>query len=477
MPKLLVIDDEPAVGYSFRRAFERDGVEVVAARTGTAGVEQFRADRPDAVVLDVRLPDRSGLDVFHDLRAIDPRRPVVVITAHGTTDTAIQAMKDGAFEYLLKPLDFARVRDVIGRAFEAARLLAVPAVLPGEEPPDRLIGRSPAVAEMSKLIGRAAPQDVNVLILGESGTGKALVARAIHQHSRRADRPYLAINCAAIPEAQLESEVFGQPGEATRAGKFEQAHGGTLFLDEIGELSPAAQARLLRVLQDQQVERPGGESVRTEVRVLAATNADLDGAVAAGRFRKDLYYRLRGVTIRVPPLRERGSDVAELAHHFLYRFNREMGLDFRAFAPEVLELFEAYPWPGNVRELQGAIQHAMLAGPGHVVLPDALPAELRAWKAPAAPATPAPSAADLDALIADALATAPGDVYDRVLRVVETRLLPAALARTHGNQVQASELLGLHRATLRHKLRSLGISLEKTVARPPDNDPTEGTRK
>ena len=435
MPKLLVIDDEPAVGYSFQRAFTTAGVEVVTARTGTAGIERFRTELPDAVVLDVRLPDRSGLDVYRELRAIDPRRPVVIITAHGTTDTAIEATKEGAFEYLLKPVDFARMKDVLSRAFAAARLQPAPAVLPDEATPDRIVGRSRAVAEMCKLIGRAAPQDVHVLILGESGTGKELVARAVYQHSKRAARPFAAITCATASDAGLPTT------------------GGTLFLDEIGDLSPAAQAQLLSHLQD-----PAG------TRVLAATNADLDSLVAAGRFRKDLYYRLRGVTIRVPPLRERGSDVAELANHFLFQFNREMGLDFRGFAPEVLELFEAYPWPGNVRELQGAVRQAMLAGPGHLILPDALPPELRGRAVPAV--SPPASMSDLDALIAAAMAAAPGDVYTHVLRAVEARLFPAALARTQGNQVQASELLGLHRATLRHKLRSLGINVEKAVAKP-----------
>jgi two-component system, NtrC family, nitrogen regulation response regulator GlnG len=479
MPKLLVIDDEPAVGYSFRRVFATAGVDVATAQTGAAGVERFRADGPDVVVLDIRLPDRGGLDVFRELRQIDPRRPVVVITAHGTTDTAIEAMKEGAFEYLLKPVDFARMREVIGRAFETARLQSVPARLPEDSPPDRLIGRSPAVAELSKLIGRFAPQDVNVLILGESGSGKELVARAIHEHSRRADRPFLTINCAAVPEDRLESVLFGHEAGAfagadrRRIGKFELAHGATLFLDEIAELIPAAQAKLLHVLQDRQFERVGGSQlVQAEARVLAATNADLERMVADGRFRKDLYYRLRDVTLRVPPLRERGSDVAELAHHFLFRCNREMGLDFRGFAPEVLELFEVYPWPGNVRELHGAIKQAMLAGPGHLVLPDALPPELRAWKAGSVCPPPPAAAGDLDGLIAEALAAEAGAVYDRVIRAVEARLLPAALLRTHGNQAQASELLGLHRATLRHKLRALGLSLEKTVAKPTDE--TEG---
>jgi two-component system, NtrC family, nitrogen regulation response regulator GlnG len=477
MPKLLVIDDEAAVGYSIRRAFERDSIEVVSAQTGAAGIERFRSDAPDAVVLDVRLPDRNGLDVFRELRAIDPLRPVVVITAHGTTETAIEAMKEGAFEYLLKPLDFASMREIVRRAMDASRLLAVPAVLPGEATQDRILGHSPAIQEMCKLIGRIAPQEVNVLILGESGAGKELVARAIYQHSKRAGKPFLPINCAAIPESLLESELFGHEvgaftgADRRRIGRFEQAHGGTLFLDEVGELSQMAQSKMLRVLQDQQFERVGGnQTVHTEARVLAATNADLEVMVADGRFRKDLYYRLRGVTLRVPPLRERGSDVAELAHHFLFQFNRQMEFDFRGFAPEVLELFEAYPWPGNVRELQGAIKQAMLAVPGHLILPDALPPELRNWSNPGPQPSTSPGTSDLDALIADTLADNAGNAFERVRQAVEVRLFSAVLERTHGNQAQACELLGIHRATLRHRLRELGVTVEKTLTRTSTED-------
>jgi DNA-binding NtrC family response regulator len=472
VPTLLVIDDEPAVGYSFRRVFGAAGTEVLTAETAAAGLEQLRAARPDVVVLDLQLPDANGLDVFREIQAADPKRPVVFITAHGTTDTAIEAMKRGAFDYLVKPVDFERVRQVLGRAFEAARLMQVPAVLPEEAGPDRIVGRSPVMQEMCKLIGRVAPQDVNVLILGESGTGKELVARALYQHSKRAGRPFLAINCAAIPEGLLESELFGHEagaftGAAKRhVGKFEQAQNGTLLLDEVGEMSPPVQAKMLRVLQEQRFERLGGsETVRTDVRVLAATNADLERLAAAGKFRKDLFYRLNGVVIRVPPLRDRVADVPELAHHFLFEANRLFGLDFRGFSPEAVEALQRYAWPGNVRELRAAVQQAMLNCPGRLLTPEFLPAAVRG-AAPTVPAGTTPQAADLDALIEGLIARGEAGLYQAVLQWVERRLLARVLRETHGSQVQASELLGLHRATLRHKLRELGITLE-TVVTPP----------
>src|SRR5438128_7746361 len=282
MATLLVIDDEESVRYSFRRVFESGQVQVLTARTATEGLNLVREKSPDVVVLDLQLPDRPGLEVFHDIQALDLKRPVVFITAHGTTETAIEAMKGGAFDYLIKPVDLDRLTQVIDRAFDAARLMQVPAVLPAEDSGDRIVGSSPVMQEMCKLIGRIAPQDVNVLILGESGTGKELVARALYHHSRRAGQPFLAINCAAIPEQLLESELFGhEQGAFTgatrrRIGKFEQCSGGTLFLDEIGDMSPPLQAEMLRVLQEQQFERIGSnETVHTQVRVLAATNQDL----------------------------------------------------------------------------------------------------------------------------------------------------------------------------------------------------------
>jgi nitrogen regulation protein NR(I) len=472
MPTLLVIDDEPSVRYSFRRVLSADGVTVLTAATGREGVDMARAQAPDVVVLDLRLPDGSGLDFFKELRELDPRRPVLFITAHGDAEAAIEAMKGGAFDYLIKPVDLDRLSTLLERAFDAARLMHQPAVLPTEDVGDRIVGHSPAIQEMSKAIGRLAPQDVNVLILGESGAGKELIARALYQHSKRADKPFLAINCAAIPETLLESELFGhEQGAYTgavrrRIGKFEQADGGTLFLDEIGDMTPATQAKMLRVLQDQRFERlGGGETVQTQARILAATNKDLEKEVAEGRFRKDLYYRLKVVTITAPPLRERPEDVAELAHYFLFRFNRELSLDLRGFDPEALELLQGHSWPGNVRELQGVLKQAMLQAAGRLLLPEFLPETLRRDRAAAASAS-APSAAaaqDLSALIEASLKEYPGKAHEKVIEAVERALFTRVLRETQGHQARASELLGLNRATLRAKLRSLGLALDKVL--------------
>ncbi len=484
MPTLLVIDDEESVRYSFRRVFAGEGVEVLTAATAADGLAQARAHNPDVIVLDLQLPDRSGLDVFADLRADLPRRPVIFITAHGTTQTAIEAMKGGAFDYLVKPVDLERLSQVLQRAFDAARLMRVPAVLPVEEPGDQIIGRSPVMQEMCKALGRVAPQDVNVLILGESGTGKELVARALYQHSKRAAKPFLAINCAAIPETLLESELFGHEkgaftgADRQRVGKFEQCQGGTLLLDEIGDMPLALQAKLLRVLQDQTFERLGGsETVRADVRILAATNQDLPRLVADGRFRKDLYYRLNVVTVRVPPLRDRRQDIAELANYFLFRFDRELGMDLRGFAPEALDRLQAYDWPGNVRELQGAIKQAMLNASGHLILPEFLPEYLQTSTPPGTDSGAAAETADtldLPALI-DALLRQPdGRLYEHVIAAVERVLLPRVLRHTHGHQAQASELLGLNRSTLRHRLKTLGLMVDKTLAAAPRPEADSG---
>ena len=289
-------------------------------------------------------------------------------------------MKGGAFDYLVKPVDLERLSQVLDRAFEAARLMSVPAVLPAEDRADRIVGRSPVMQEMCKAIGRLAPQDVNVLILGESGTGKELVARALYQHSRRAGRPFLAVNCAAIPETLLESELFGHEkgaftgADRRRVGKFEQCDGGTLFLDEIGDMPPALQAKMLRVLQDQRFERVGGNETiqirrpRPGRHQPGPREADRRGALPQG----PVLPPQRGVD-PVPPLRERREDVAELAHYFLFRFDRELNLDLRGFAPEALEILQDYSWPGNVRELQGVVKQAMLNASGHLLLPEFLP--------------------------------------------------------------------------------------------------------
>jgi DNA-binding NtrC family response regulator len=480
MPTLLVVDDEPNVLYSLEKALGHGDLEVLTASTGRQGVELARRRRPDAVLLDVRLTDMTGLEAFDHIRAADPRLPVILVTAYSTTETAIEAMKRGAFDYLLKPVDFRQLRDVVARAVELNRLARVPAVFgdPGgpDAGADRIVGRSPAMQEVYKVIGRVAPQDVTVLVLGESGTGKELVARALYQHSKRADLPFLAINCAAIPEALLESELFGHEkgaftgADRRRVGKFEQADGGTLFLDEIGDMTPATQAKVLRLLQEQRFERVGGnETVQVDVRLIAATNHDLDAEAAAGRFRADLLYRLNGFTVRLPPLRERPGDVPLLVDHLIRAANPDLGRRVRAASPEALRLLEAYHWPGNVRELQSAVRYALVHAAGDVLTPDCLPEQIRGGRHTAqAAGDPAPP--DLSRLVAELLRAGGGDVYRKASLAADRVILEAALRHAQGNQVRASELLGISRTTLRARLRALGLVVEKQLLTGPDQD-------
>jgi two-component system nitrogen regulation response regulator GlnG len=472
MPKLLVIDDEPLICQSFHWVFATGDVEVSSAGSVEEGWRRVEEDRPDVIVLDLQLLDGSGLDLFDRIREDDPKRPVIFLTAHGTTETAIEAMKRGAFDYIGKPFELEQMSRLLERAFEAVRLRIEPAGFPDDPPKDYIVGRSPLV-EISKQIGRVAPLDVTVLILGESGTGKELVARAIYQHSRRADKPFLAINCAAIPEGLVESELFGHEAGAftgadqRRIGRFEQADGGTLFLDEIGDMPAAVQAKMLRFLQDQTFERVGGgKSISTKVRVLAATNCNLEQLIADGRFRSDLYYRLKEITIRIPPLRERTEDIAELADHFLAQFARESGRDVRGFAPEVLEIFRRYPWPGNVRELRGAIKEATLRTTGRTILPEFLPPGLVAaggdsTKAPIPNVGQAPSDLDVVGTIESMLSRGEKEMYHRVVGAVERELITRVLRHAHGHLGNACERLGIDRKTLRNKLRELGITPDK----------------
>jgi two-component system nitrogen regulation response regulator GlnG len=464
-----VVDDEPNVCYSFARVFGDENTRVVSAGSIAEGLRAFHAERPEVVVLDLQLPDGTGLQAYEAIRAVSPKQPVVFITAHGTTTTAIEAMKQGAFDYLIKPLDFARVTDILKRAFEAAYLMRVPAVVPELEPREPFVGRSPAIQEVCKVIGRVAPQDVNVLITGESGVGKELVARALYHHSRRADKPFLAINCAALPEGLIESELFGHEkgaftgADRQRIGKFEQCADGTLFLDEIGDMPPAAQAKVLRLLQDQTFERVGGrETITTRVRVIAATNQDLERRIADGRFRADLFYRLRGVTIHVPPLRERPDDIPELAHHFLFLFNRELGLSIQGFDPEALAGLRQYPWPGNVREVQAVLREAMLRTTGAIVLPEVLPAAVRGAPPDAPRAADAEAeGAGLHAVIDELLRQGGGDLHARLMAIAERALFRRVLQETGGHLGRACERLGLNRSTLRYKLRDLGLGVDR----------------
>jgi two-component system nitrogen regulation response regulator GlnG len=476
MPNLLIIDDEPNVCYSLQTVLESPSLTVSTAATAREGIRLIREHPPDAVILDVRLPDMSGLEAYGIIRQIDARLPVIVITAHGTTETAIEAMKLGAFEYLLKPLDLDHFVDVVDRAVHAGRIAHMPAIYHEQQEPqpegDQLVGNSPPMQELYKSIGRIAPQDVTVLILGESGTGKELVARAIYQHSRRSQAPLLAINCAAIPEPLLESELFGHErgaftgADRRRIGKFEQANGGTVFMDEVGDMAPGTQAKLLRLLQEKQFERVGGNTtIHTDIRVIAATNQDLESLAAAGRFRQDLFYRLNVLTICIPPLRERIEDIPVLLDYFLRRMNRELGRHVQGVSPEAMELLRQHSWPGNVRELQSAVQYALVHTPGETLVPECLPPHLQ-QRSTGAEVLAAESSVDraVTRLVQETVGQDHGNIYYQIQAVVDRVVLREVLERVKGNQVEAAELLGISRTTLRSKLRSLGLVVEKQVS-------------
>jgi two-component system nitrogen regulation response regulator GlnG len=475
MARVLLIDDDPdLIVEQVRQAFPAPQHRVEVAGTGAEGLERVRAAPPDVILLDLRLPDQSGLEVYQQLRQLDARIPVIFVTLAKAADAAIEAMKQGAYDYLFKPLDLHQLKRVVGEALEVARRMRAPAVLAEATPdPDvegAIIGSCPAMREVYKAIGRVAAQDVPVLITGESGTGKELVARAIYQHGPRAKAPFLALNCAAIPEQLLESELFGHEkgaftgADRKRIGKFEQVSGGTLFLDEIGDMPLALQAKMLRLLQEQAFERVGGnETVRTDVRLIAATHRDLKAWSEEGRFRPDLYYRLGVFTLHLPPLRERGDDLPLLVRHYLRRFSGELGREVQQVAPEALERLAGYSWPGNIRELQSILKQALLRASGTVLLPAFLP-DLSSGPSDSTAASPAANASlDLEAYIHQRLGPDAHDLYAQTHGQVDRVLLPHVLEYTGGNQHQAARLLGIARQTLRQKLRDLGLHVSHSV--------------
>ena len=383
MGHILIVDDDPQIRQSFEKLLTQDGHAVKTAGSGEAALAAIQESMPDLVIMDIRMPGMSGLEAFRAMHESDPKLPVIIMTAYGTTETAIEATKMGAFEYLLKPLgDFQDIQTLIGKALEAGRCMRSRVeldVAPDTAAADAIIGRSKPMQEVYKAIGRVAPTDATVLVRGDSGTGKELVARAIYQHSLRSAKPFLIINCVAIPETLLESELFGyEKGAFTgavnrRVGKFEQAHGGTVFLDEIGDMPFSIQAKILRLLQERSIERLGGrEPIPVDVRIIAATNRDLEAALAQGRFREDLYYRLKVVTLWLPPLKERAQDITLLAEYFLARFAKEMGMGNPGTTAEARLLLQNYQWPGNVRELANAMQKALIFSRGYPIHPEDL---------------------------------------------------------------------------------------------------------
>jgi nitrogen regulation protein NR(I) len=479
MAKLLVVDDEPAILQLFRRKYEQDGIEVVTASTAEEGIQAVQNEQPDVAIFDIVLPDRTGIEAFEEIQRIDPKLPVIFMTALGASETAIEAMTLGALDFLIKPLDFTEVRRVIEQALEIRRFMNEPVSLHMAETTsdsttkgDTLVGRCPAMQLVYKSIGRVAEKNVTVLIRGESGTGKELVARALYQYSKRREGPFMEVNSAAIPDALLESELFGHEkgaftgADRTRVGKFEQCNGGTIFLDEIGDMPPTLQSKMLRVLQEQRFERVGGnQTIQTDVRVIAATNRDLEKMVAENLFRSDLYYRLNGFTINLPTLHERGDDLLPLIDHFIRRANEDLGKQIHGVAPSALDALKRYSWPGNIRELQNVIRQAVVQSTGAVLLFDFLPGVVTNAATHETVDPPAESPANFwEQFVTSHINQGSANLYDEAVTTVDREIISRVLRHTGGNQVEAAKILGMTRTTLRSKIKQAGISIDRVVS-------------
>ena len=462
--KVLLIEDDPGIVVSLRRVLAEEGHEVLVETRGDTGLTRARDQPWDVVITDMRLPGRGGLELIRELHAAKPRLPIILITGHGTTETAIEATKLGAYDYMLKPLEVPEFIELVGKAITSSRLMTEPVEVgaPGAAR-DALVGNGRVMQSIYKEIGRVASKPVNVLIRGETGTGKELIARALYQHSDRAKAPFIAINCAAIPETLLESELFGHErgaftgAENRRIGRFEQAHHGTIFLDEIGDMTPGTQIKLMRVLQERCFQRLGGkETLPVDVRVLAATNRDLEAAIQHKQFREDLYYRLSVVVIQLPPLRQRKEDVPELVKYFLRKYAAELGVADPSIHAEAVDFLQAENWPGNVRELENVIRKVLLLSQGYTINLDHVCAAL-ARSAPPIDAGHLSLREHVDELLAAAQRGEITDTHAQLLTAAEREIFSRAIDLAHGNQAKAARWLGVSRLTMREKLHQFGI--------------------
>ena len=457
MAKILVIDDEANLRKVLAAMLRRDGFDVTVAADGEQGLAEFNKNGADIVVTDLVMPKAGGMEVLRAVNAANPDVPVIIITAHGTVDSAVDAIKAGAFDYVTKPFDQAELSAVIAKAAKAHDV-AQRSVRADAKARAAIIGESPQLQEVFKIIDKVADTPSTVLINGESGTGKELIASALHGASSRRDKPFIKINCAAIPHNLLESELFGYERGAftgavtSKPGRFELADGGTLFLDEIGEIPVEMQVKLLRALQEGEFERVGGiKTTRVDVRLIAATNRDLQAEIEAGRFRKDLYYRLAVVPIVLPPLRERRTDIPMLAGHFVEKYNRKLNKKIESISDDAMALLQAYNWPGNIRELENLIERVLLFADGPSITAKDLPDPVRQGSGTPAPAL---SAAPLEA------STGEGGLKD-IVRMkaaeLEKDLITKALEETGGNVTRAARLLQISRKSLQTKMKEFGL--------------------
>ncbi len=475
MQTLLIVDDDKSIRYSLKRIFE-EKYAILDAQNGEEALRKVKEHLPDLVIMDIKMPGRSGIEVLKEVKLIDPKSLVILMTAYGTTETAIEAMKYGAFDYILKPFPIPQIKGLVEKALALRKLMkgevTYAPLAASEEEEERIVGISPKMHEIYKMIGQVAPSDVTALLRGESGTGKELIARAIYHHSLRSNQLFLPVNCAAIPDTLLESELFGHEkgaftGASTRRiGKLEQCQGGTIFLDEIGDMSLSTQAKLLRILQEKRFERLGGlESVKVDIRFIVATNKDLEEAISSGKFREDLYYRLNVVSLTLPPLRERKEDIPELVSYFLKKFNRELKKGISGITPAAMEKMIAYGWPGNVRQLENILKRAMVLCQGEWILEDQLLFERGVEKREAEEEWGKKKVEDLLDALFEELSNAPTPSQNLdMISNLERGLILRALRKTKGNQLKAAMLLGIHRSTLRGKMERYNIKKEVLVS-------------
>ena len=471
METVLVVDDDMALCHFLTRALCQKGYQAIPCHNGKDALQALRQQAIDLILLDNRLQDEEGLEIIKDIRKDFPKVPVILMTAFGTTGTAIEAMRRGAFDYILKPFELDEILEAVAKGLDAhllmSRAVAIPTLSEYREHSDHIIGKSRVMQEVYKLIGQIAGSDVTVLIRGESGTGKELVARAIYQHSRRNENAFLAINCAAIPETLLESELFGhEKGAFTgaakrRIGKFEQCDGGTILLDEIGDMSLSTQAKVLRVLQEGELERIGGnETIKVNVRMLASTNRKLEDLIKQGKFREDLYYRLKIVSITLPPLRERKEDIKELTEYFFRRYTEQLGTRVSHIEPSVFGKMTSYHWPGNVREMANTISRSLILCKGEVLTAEGIVFDVEGELTPFGDEEELERtlAKTLDPLFTDILRLWGTGLHSNLLEKIEKFLVKKALAETKGNQVQAAKMLGVSRNTLRSRIDKYRLS-------------------
>ncbi|MBX6423820.1 sigma-54 dependent transcriptional regulator [Thermosulfurimonas sp. F29] len=454
MPEILVVDDERSILESLRDILEDEGYSVRCVESGEEALRLVEESPPDLVLLDIWLPGLDGMKVLERLRQEHPTLPVVMISGHGTIELAVRAVKLGAFDFLEKPLSYDRVIVTVEKALRMRALSEENLRLRSRLREPGLTGESPAIREVRELIARVAPTEATVLIQGESGVGKEVAARMIHNLSRRAQGPFVEVNCAAIPENLIESELFGHEKGAftgatrSRRGKFDQAHRGTLFLDEVGDMSLSAQAKVLRVIQEKRFERVGGDrTIEVDVRIIAATNKDLRAEMEAGRFREDLYFRLNVVPIVIPPLRERPEDIPLLVEEFLDELSRHSGLGRKVISPEVLEVLKRYPWPGNVRELKNLIERLVIISPGEEITLNDLPREFLDYAERARGGGEIPEWLR----VAD---------FKTAREMFEREFLRRKLEEYGGNISRMAQAIGLRRSYLHRKLKALGLSRE-----------------